>query len=156
MHRKTKIFLVILLFTHFLKQDFSALKAQNKVEIDTVFKYKVRLATTRMADSVIYKIDNKIVTKEKYDEIIKGHYASKKCNPCFLKLITPEGKLDSEGIFYYNCNLKDMDAVMFEMEGKKQVSVQSCKDGIWKTYKKNGKVKKVERFELGKKIKTKI
>jgi hypothetical protein len=98
------------------------------------------------------------VTKEEYEKINEGFKEEKKCNPCVLKKLNLDGSLDSQGLFYYTCPGSD-EKTEFETNTKDRtkifIQINSCNDGEWLFYSKDGKLKEIKYFDHGTEMKTK-
>lgn len=92
----------LLVFPVFLSSQ-TTINQESKPSLDTVKVCDCRLSRSQTEDVVTYKIDDKIVTAEKYKKINSGYQQIEKCAPCYLKTYTLEETLLSAGIIYYHC-----------------------------------------------------
>jgi hypothetical protein len=119
---------------------------------DTVTIYKCSYSVITNEDSTYYKINGKTVPKTEFEKIVKGLEEQKKCHPCILKQINLDGRLDSQGTFYYTCPGSDEKSEI-RTKGKNNATISihtnSCKDGEWTFYNEDGTVKEIKYFDHG-------
>ena len=125
---------------------------------DTVQVYKCTYSIIREGSETTYKIDDKVVTKEEAEKVLKGMREQKKCNPCVMKRLYLDGTLESQGVFYYTCPGFD-EKTETRKKGKNSEKVyihtNSCNDGEWLFYSKDGKLQEVKYFDHGQEMKNK-
>lgn len=125
---------------------------------DTVQVYKCSYSIIHDGDAIFYKIDGKAATKEEYEKVLKGFREQKKCNPCVLKKLNLDGSLESQGVFYYTCPGSD-EKNEIKTQGKDSehiyIHTNSCNDGEWLFYSRDGKLQEIKYFDHGQEMKSK-
>lgn len=130
----------------------------NTKHYDTVTVFNCSYSIIHDGDSVYYKINGKNVAREDFENVARQQKAQKKCKPCVLKLVNLDGSLDSQGIFYLTCP-GSPEQSEFKTKGRESentyIHVNSCKDGEWLFYSKDGNVREIKFFDHGEELKSK-
>ena len=125
------------------------------MSIDTISVYAVNLSRIAAQGKTEYFINDKPVTEAEYRRVASGFWLRDGCAPCYMRRMSLDDVLLDSGLYYYDCP-GSVKTKPEDVSGPGEVRLyrgNPCPHGEWKTYRADGKVKKVVYYEYGKKVK---
>jgi len=127
-----------------------------RMSIDTISVYAVNYSRHTSEGKTDYFINGKPVTEAEFQRVVSGFRLQRDCDPCYLRSLSLDDVLLQSGLYYHHCPGSEK-AKPEDMSGPGEERIvyksTACRHGEWKTYRADGKVKKVVYYEYGKKVK---